>query len=193
MKDDLVGFPNTQLIEHLISKHERLVKRLIARRSGFQVLKRSTLEDLYQETVAGAIAGAETFVFHDDRSFMAWISTIARRVIARSVGDPRRAMRTTRIKGAESTGIGINESHLGCGGRTPMSSAASRERKAALREAIDRLPEDHRLVVTLYRLQERSLPEVAELMDRTKGATCRLLARAVTKLRKLMMDDGHVE
>ncbi len=102
-------------------------------------------------------------------------------------------MRTTRIKGAESTGVGINESHLGCGGRTPMSSAASRERKAALRVAIDRLPEDHRRVVTLYRLEERSLSEVAELMGRTKGATCRLLARAVTKLRKLMMDDGHVE
>ena len=124
MKDDSVGFPNTQLIERLISKHERLVKRFIARRSGFQVLKRSTLEDLYQETVTGAIAGAETFVFHDDRSFMAWISTIARRVIARSVGDPRRAMRTTRIKGAESTGVGINESHLGCGGRQARRACA---------------------------------------------------------------------
>ena len=193
MNNKPVDFCKTRLIEGLISKHERQVRRFIVRRSGAQVLKRATLEDLYQETVAAAIASAGTFVFHDDRGFLAWISTIARRVIARSVGDLRHEVRTTRIKGAESTGVGITESDLGHAGRTPLSSAARRERRVALRGAIDRLPDQHRRVVMLYKLEERSLSEVAALMGRTKGATCRLLARAVAKLRTLLEDDGHVE
>ena len=80
--------PQVRLIEHLLQKHERSIRRVITRRSGLEVLKRATVDDLYQETVTAAIAGAESFVFRDDGSFMAWITTITRRAITRCLAVP---------------------------------------------------------------------------------------------------------
>jgi RNA polymerase sigma factor (sigma-70 family) len=53
-----------------------------------------------------------------------------------------------------------------------------------LQVAINSLPEDYRRVIILYKIEERSLPEVAAEMGRSKVATCRLVARALSKLRK---------
>lgn len=179
---------NTKVLEKLINTHESHIRRFLQRRSGPRVLKRATLDDLYQETVAAALASARSFVFRDDRSFLAWISTIARRVIARSVGDPAREARTVRIRRAESSGVGTPEAELLFRGRTPSSLAAAHERHDDLGEAIGKLPEHYRRVLTLYKLEERALAEVAQDMGRTKGATCRLIARAINELREILVD-----
>ena len=47
-----------RLIQQLIAKHERSIRDLIVRRSGSQVLKRATADDMFQETVAAAYASA---------------------------------------------------------------------------------------------------------------------------------------
>jgi DNA-directed RNA polymerase specialized sigma subunit len=44
-------------------------------------------------------------------------------------------------------------------------------------------------VITLYKLEGRTLNDVAEHMMRSKGATCRLIARAMEKLRSLLPDE----
>jgi RNA polymerase sigma factor (sigma-70 family) len=105
----------------------------------------------------------------------------------------RREPYTIRIKRAQSTGVGVRESELTPGGRTPSSLAAAQELETALRAAIRRLPPDYHRVITLYKIKERPLGEVAALMHRTKGATCRLIARAVEQLRMTMVNDEHVE
>lgn len=184
---------NVRLIEQLVETHGLTIRRFIARRSGSEVLKRVTIDDLFQETVTAACASAGTFEFRDDGSFVAWISTIARRVIARCATGSRREPYTIRIKRAESTGVGVRESEFAPGGRTPSSLAAAQELETALRAAIRRLPPDYHRVITLYKIEERPLSEVAELMDRTKGATCRLIARAVQQLRMTMVNDEHIE
>ena len=183
----------TQLIEQLVDRHESVIRRFISRRSGPAVLKRATVDDLFQETVAAAISSAETFVFQDDGRFVAWVTTIARRVIARSLSDPDGEPTAIRIKRAESSGVGVFETELSHGGRTPSSLAAGRERETVLREAIGRLPEHYRRVLTLYKLEERTLSEVAEEMGRTKTATCRLIARAIGQLRGTLVDHERVE
>lgn len=68
---------------------------------------------------------------------------------------------------------------------------AVNERKKVLSDAIKTLPEDYRRVLTLYKLQELPLSTVAETIQRTKGATCQLIARAMKLLRyKLEAVDG---
>jgi RNA polymerase sigma-70 factor (ECF subfamily) len=181
------------LVAKLVSKHERRIRRFIGRRSGPEVLKRATVDDIFQDTVAAAIASADNFVFQDDDRFVAWITTIARRVIAHCVAYARRGPSTIRIKRAESSGVGVPESQLSPGGRTPSSLAAGQEREAAIRKAIGKLPERYSQVLTLYKLEERSLAEVAERMGRSKGATCRLIARAIRQLRRMTADNGRVQ
>ncbi len=180
--------PKVSLVEQLVHRHERRIRLFIGRRSGPEVLKRATIDDIFQETMAEAVSSAESFVFRDDHRFVAWITTIARRVIARCVAGQHWGPGTIRIKRAESSGIGVPESELGSGGRTPLSLAAGRERYTALRAAVGTLPEHYRRVLTLYKLEELPLAVVAERMDRTKGATCKLIARAVEQLRRSLVD-----
>lgn len=182
-----------RVIQQLIDKHERTIRDFIVRRSGPRVLKRATSEDIFQETVAAACASAASFEFRGDASFVAWISTIARRVIARFAAGVEREPHTFRIKRAESTGVGVYETELTPRGQTPSSLVASRERRAALHEAIRNLPPDYRRVLTLYKIEERSLDEVAEIIGREKTATCHLIARAIRRLRKMMVDYDHTE
>jgi RNA polymerase sigma factor (sigma-70 family) len=183
---------HVRIIQQLIAKHERTIRDFIARRSGPQVLKRATADDMFQETVAAACESARTFEFRSDGSFVAWISTIARRVIARYAAGVEREPHTFRIKRQGSTGAGVYETELGSRGRTPSSLVASQERRAALLEAIRNLPPLYRRVLTLYKIEERPLDEVASIIGREKTATCHLIARAIRKLSETLVDDEHV-
>jgi RNA polymerase sigma factor (sigma-70 family) len=147
-----------------------------------------TVDDLFQETVARAVESADGFVFIDDNRFVAWITTIARRVIARSSPSPAFELRTVRLRHLGSSGPGIPQASLRSPARTPSSLASREEGVSALREAMDQLPEHYRKVLTLYKLEERPLADVAREMSRTKGATCRLIARATQELRRSLSE-----
>lgn len=147
------------------------------------VLKRATLDDLYQETVAAAIANSHTVDFENDAHFFSWISTIARRMINAKLTRQGKTPKSVRLRHAQSSGIGVSESQLVSQRRTPLSSAAGRERTGRLRDAVEKLPENYRRVITLYKLKELPLGEVADQLGKTKGATCRLVARAMNQLR----------
>ena len=119
------------------------------------------------------------------------MSTIVRRVIARTAAGNAREPGMIRLKRLNSSGPGVAEDVLSPHGQTPSSIVAGTERADALRAAIAALPEDYRQVLTRYRLEERSLEEVAREMGRTKGATSRLLARAVEALQASFDDHGQ--
>ena len=56
-----------------------------------------------------------------------------------------------------------------------------------LKAAIDQLPKDYRRVVQLYDLDGLAAAEVARQMDRSDGAVYMLRARAVDRLRELLL------
>jgi RNA polymerase sigma-70 factor (ECF subfamily) len=185
---DPEGSPDEHQLKQLIDQHTRAIHRFIGRRSGPELLKRTTVEDLFQETVATALSSADNFVFVDHARFLSWIYTIARRVMSRSLAPARRGVDAIRIRGIASSGVGVCEAELQAPIRTPSSAVAGRERRTALEAAIRDLPEHYRKVITLYRIEEHPLAEVAAAMGRTKGATCRLLARALATLHKRLPD-----
>ena len=174
------------VIRALIDKHEHRIRRFIGRRSGPEVLKRTTVDDIFQETVVTALSSANNFAFQDDDRFVGWISTIARRVISRLASLRKNEPNIVRIKRAESTGIGVPEFQLFSSSRTPSSVESGHERQYALGVALEKLPEHYCMVLKLYQLQGHSLSEVSAEMGRTKGATARLIARATEALRKKM-------
>ena len=182
------NLPQLHTVEELLSEHKDQIRGFIGRRSGPVVLKRTTIDDLYQETATEALASAETFEYAGEASFISWVSTIARRVIARSLRGPPGRPSTVRIRGAESSGIGVSETRLYAPNRTPSSAVGDSERRDSLVKTLRELPSDYRTVLQLYRIEERPLAEVAARMNRTKSATCMLIARAMAMLREQLRE-----
>ena len=174
---------NVHLIQTLVETHEARIRQYIRARSGPKLLRSTTLEDLFQETVAEALASADDFVFYDQRRFIAWICTIARRTISRSAHVPDGRPQTIRIKRAGSSGVGVPESRLLAQVRTPSSVAAGRENWSILSDAIRELPQHYCRALTLYYIEERAIGQVAKIMGRSKGAAAQLILRAIRALR----------
>ncbi len=62
------------------------------------------------------------------------------------------------------------------------------DRRDALQRAMEALPETQRLAITLRHLEERSNPEIAEIMQVSVEAVESLTARAKRRLRQLLAD-----
>ena len=172
----------------LIARYERRIRIIISRRSGPQVLQRTSLDDLFQETLAQAIASASTFVYDGDARFLVWIGTIARRVVGDALNRQDKKIHTVRIKRAQSTGVGVTDAELPSSRRSPSSVVAGHERSARLMGAMNGLPEHYRKVIQLHKLEQRPLSEVAAKLGRSHGATCQLFQRALKQLREVMTE-----
>ena len=68
-------------------------------------------------------------------------------------------------------------------------SAPEDERIAALREALQRLPQRQRTMTVLHYMEGYDVREVARIMGTTKSAVCAGLSRARTGLRALMEEE----
>ena len=62
---------------------------------------------------------------------------------------------------------------------------------AALREAVDSLPQKLRTMVVLYYMEGYEVLEIARIMGTTKGAVCAGLSRARDKLRAYLEGDAR--
>lgn len=60
---------------------------------------------------------------------------------------------------------------------------------AALREAVDSLPQKLRTMVVLYYMEGYEVMEIARIMGTTKGAVCAGLSRAREKLRAMLGEE----
>lgn len=177
-------------IERLTLKHTNRIRKFIDRRSAVALLQSTTVDDLFQETALAAVESARTFVYSGDAGFMGWIKTIATRTIARSSARAERGPQELRIKRAQSSGVGFPDTSLYAKERTPSSLVVRGERDQTLLDAINSLAPDHRRVLILYKLEERSLKEAAARLDRTVGATAQLLRRATRELHARLPENG---
>jgi RNA polymerase sigma factor for flagellar operon FliA len=66
----------------------------------------------------------------------------------------------------------------------PDEVADQEERTTLLADAIERLPERHRLVLTMYYRDELRLREIGEVLELSEGRVCRVLQEAEQKTRE---------
>jgi RNA polymerase sigma-70 factor (ECF subfamily) len=71
-------------------------------------------------------------------------------------------------------------------GYSPSQSAARRESAVLLADALAALPDHYREALVLHHLEQRSLAEVAQQMNRSVDSVKQLLARALIRLRQVM-------
>jgi RNA polymerase sigma factor FliA len=69
---------------------------------------------------------------------------------------------------------------------SPLETLVSEDARRALVEAIERLPERQRLVLTLYYFEELTMKEIGVVLSVTESRICQLHAQAMIRLKALL-------
>jgi RNA polymerase sigma-70 factor (ECF subfamily) len=147
----------------LYSRNFHVVYTYVARRSA----SREETEDITSEVFHQALANLKRFEWRG-APFAAWLMKIASNAIAdrwrlraRESGDPP----DQELSDPTMEGV---------------------ERRAALYELVDSLPQDQRRVIVMRFAEQKSIREIAQELKRTEGAVKQLQFRALEKLRASM-------
>lgn len=148
--------------------------------------------DIVQQTMVEAHRGLNQFRGESDEELRGWL----RRIMARNMADEvRRFRRGKRDAGVEqSLQAALTQSsmcmerYLAAGSSKPDHRAMRNEQLISLATAIESLPDDQRLAVTLHHLQGKSSAEIAAQMEKTEVAVAGLVRRGLKRLRELMQE-----
>jgi RNA polymerase sigma-70 factor (ECF subfamily) len=162
---------NQEAFAELVRRHGAQAYRI-----AFALLKnRSDAEDAVQGAFLVAFRSLATL--KDPTAFRPWLNRI---VVNRS-----RDLLRKRRRGREFIQL-LGQSIV----NDPLSGRQI-ERTVVLRQAIDSLPELHRLVILLYYSQGYSTGEIAVTIDRPPGTVRRILSEAYKMLRSAL-GEGEV-
>lgn len=155
---------------------ERLRPRLVmwaAGHLGARLRGRVEPEDVAQEVLMAVDRDLGHFEGRSERSFGAWVFTVARnrvRDLADRVGALKRRTPSPSVHSQTS----------------PSEAEGRREDVAQMLAALATLPEAERSVILLYRIEERPIEELAQLWRITPNAVRIRYCRALKALRAAM-------
>jgi RNA polymerase sigma-70 factor (subfamily 1) len=153
---------------------------LVRLRLGPSLRREVESRDVLQSALAKALAGFDRFAGRDGGSLMAWLARIVEnevRDLAEHHGRQRRDA-ARRVSLEEST----EAARLASLVRSQTSFVALGERLSLLAEGLESLAPDHREVIVLHALEERTFAEIARRQGRSPDACRMLFARAMTAL-----------
>jgi RNA polymerase sigma-70 factor (ECF subfamily) len=152
---------------------------------------KASASDLVQETFLEVQRDFAQFKGNSEAELLAWL----RRMLLNNIGnfarqfhatDKRRLSREMPIAGEHSSmGPGLT---VAAPQPTPSGEAVGQERAAAVRAALDQLPEDYRQVLVLRYEQGRTFAEIGEMMGRSGNAIRKLWLRAVERVQQALGD-----
>lgn len=140
--------------------------------------------DVVQECELAALEGFEAFQYRGPGSFRRWLH----RILENQAAMEQRFLARAKRALAREVPLAPPDSQHGPQAEpadpatSPSDRAAAGERRARLLLLLAKLPEDHRRVLELVKLEERSVAEAASELGRSENAVKKLLARAVLRL-----------
>jgi RNA polymerase sigma-70 factor (ECF subfamily) len=148
------------------------------------------LSGVVQQTLLEAYQAREQLRPLRDAQKAAWL----RRALANNLTDEvRRLARAGRdaalersLEAALEDSSSRLENWLASEQSGPSEQAVRNEQLLRLAEALARLSEEQRTAVEMHHLQGRPLAEIAQHLQRSRGAVGALLLRAIKKLRRLL-------
>jgi len=158
--------------EQILLRYERLIHH-IARR---YFTNPEDALDATQDAVIRVYKGLPNVVIREDGTLKAWICTVTANTCLDIV-------RKRRIVADELTDDVISSSPT-----LPSAeeSAIANERAREILSAIEKLPDDHRMVLILRDMQGLSYEELAEALGLTLGTVKSRLSRARSALKKML-------
>ncbi|RMG95385.1 MAG: sigma-70 family RNA polymerase sigma factor [Deltaproteobacteria bacterium] len=134
--------------------------------------------EVLQETMLAVARHADRF--REDAAFSTWLYTIARRA----------CMRLSRKRSGEPAAFDDPDGlHLSDDRQDPEAQVVADERKRRLYAALGALSPDHREVILLRDIEQRTAREAAEILGIEVGAVKSRLHRARVRLREILERD----
>jgi len=130
-------------------------------------------EDVAQEILMAVHRSFETFRGMNERQFFAWVFRIA---------ENRIRDQATHFAARKRQPVPL----LSFSQTSPSTRAARVEMVSRIRKALTGISDEYRKVIQLVRLEERPVPEVAEILGCSENAVRIRYCRALKALRKAM-------
>ncbi|MFQ5733817.1 MAG: RNA polymerase sigma factor [Planctomycetaceae bacterium] len=175
-------------LAELITQHSPELEKSLAGKIDVRWQSVLSVDDVLQETFADAIACISQFEPRGPGSFMRWLVTLA-------LNNLRQAIRGLEAikRGGDRTRVATEAESYVClferlGGTTtsPSGQVAFGEAQTALDDALEKLPENHRILISLYDLAGCSVEDTCEACGCSPGAMFMRRSRAHDLLRKLI-------
>lgn len=178
-------------LDQLLERHLPSVRAYVRCHMGPELRARESTSDVVQSVCRELLMHRDAFQHPDENGFQAWLFTTARRKIANRARDLLQQKRDARREVHDLT-----ESAVGALGAaysrisTPSGKAMVAEEVARLEEALHRLPDEQREVITLAHLAGLSRAQIGVHMQRSEEAVRALLHRAMARLMILLDGDA---
>lgn len=170
-------------IDELIARQLPRLRAFVRLHMSPELRLREASSDVVQSVCRELVEDLGRFDYRGEGRFRAWLFTAALNKIRekyrfhhRAKRDLGREQRASVPQPSEDLLAGYQTMS------TPSQNVAASEEVARIEAAFDRLPEDHRQVITLARIVGLPHAEIAVRMERTVGAMRQLLGRALIKL-----------
>jgi RNA polymerase sigma-70 factor (ECF subfamily) len=147
--------------------------------------------DLVQQTMLKAHLKWDQVRGTTEEQRAAWI----RAILANEIADALRKTLRRNEDRRRSLEVSLHESSmlleawLKSDETSPSGHAVRQERLLAIADALARLPEDQRLAIELHHLQDQTIPEISQVMNRTPAAVAGLLRRGLKSLREWLAEE----
>jgi RNA polymerase sigma-70 factor (ECF subfamily) len=143
--------------------------------------------DLVQETLADAVRGFAHFQGDSPDELRRWLRRL---LLNNLVSFARRYREAGKRQVSREVPLEIGDSAtdlergVAADEPSPSGQAMANEQAEAIQRALDRLPDDYRLVILLRYQEERSFDDIGRLMDLTPNAARKLWLRAIKRLQQ---------
>ena len=182
-----------QAVGPLLEVYQNYLTILAGTQLNSRLRRRVSPSDLVQETMLAAHRDIGQFRGDSEREFLGWLRQILihslHHAIETHVTAQKRDVRCEVSMDDVAASVDRSALRLGSAlaapGPSPSSAMRQRERSVALADQLARLRPDYREVIVLRNLQGLSFEEVAQRMDRGKGAVRMLWLRAMEKLKTI--------
>jgi RNA polymerase sigma-70 factor, ECF subfamily len=161
----------------LVSRYQRAVYGIVSR----MVKGPEDVDDIVQDVFVSAYKSMGRF--RGEASFATWVHSIAVNTTIKYL----KKMKSRQAASIDDPEYHIEDILAGDPSTGPAETAEDKERKAAVRSAVDELPEKHRVVVVLRYFEDYTCEEIAKILNCSVGTVWSRLHYACKKLR------GHLD
>jgi RNA polymerase sigma-70 factor (ECF subfamily) len=175
-----------QALADLLQQHTPTVRRQLAGKIPRRWQSVLAMDDVLQQTCVDVFLNMDQFDPRGEASFTTWLVALAKHNLTdalRMLEADKRGKDCWRAQpeAGEDSFVALYEL-LGDTRSTPSRHVARDEACAALKCAIEQLPETYRRVVQMYDIEGRAVEEVARAFERSPGAVYMIRARAHRRL-----------
>ena len=170
--------------DDLVRRFESQLRGFFDRRIGGSTMGDLSVEDLMQETQLQAVRSLPTFTYRVPGSYLAWLYTIARRVLARTFERAGRQPPVGRIARPDTHGMTTADvlAALAAPDTDPLDRVERMRRLEILAEALSELDERRREAIVLRYVAGLTSAEAAAQLGISDGSLRVLLSRGRRQL-----------